>query len=116
MTPLPWYFFMDLGLWAMAVLVIVWAWPKTSRRQRFSACSTAVLVMILQSVNEVLSITVFSAWSFSHQHNRMLGLKFLGQPLEEHLFWWAFAWFIPFFYYGWAVRWPKPAAAGGTNS
>ncbi len=105
---LPWFFILDLGLWGMAVAVVCWAWPKTGIIWRVSSCSTAVLVMIFQSFNEILSRQVFQAWTFSYEHNRMIGVDFLGEPIEEYLFWWAFAWLIPFFYVGlvgWFNKW-----------
>ncbi len=100
----PWYFIMDVGLWTLAAAVVFWAWPHLGHWWRLSACLTAGLVMILQSLNEVLSRQVFQAWTFSYEHNRMVGVTFLGEPLEEHLFWWAFAWMLPFFYLG-LVAW-----------
>lgn len=107
---LPWYFIMDLGLWAMTVVVILWTWPKIGRVWRLCASCTAVVVMILQSINEVMSCRIFLAWTFSYEYNRMIGISFLGDPLEEHLFWWAFAWLAPFFYLGlvdWFEKWDQ---------
>jgi hypothetical protein len=101
---LPWYLFLDILLWAWTILTICWALPKMDRLHRWSACSAAVTVMVLQTINEVVSRRMFNAWTFSFDHNIMIGVNFLGEPLEEYLFWWAYAWLIPFGYYG-LVAW-----------
>ncbi len=110
MTP-PWYFILDLGLWALTAAVVASAWPRMGKAWRRSACATALVVMVLQSFNEVLSRKVFQAWTFSYEHNRMIGISLLGEPVEEHLFWWAFAWMIPFGYAG-LIAWFRAWDAG----
>ncbi|NTV52967.1 MAG: hypothetical protein HGA76_08160 [Candidatus Firestonebacteria bacterium] len=101
---LPWYLFLDILLWIWASWAFFRTWPKLGFVHRASACSSAVCIMTLQTVNELMSRKMFSAWTFSYEYNSMIGLDFLGEPLEEYLFWWAFAWLIPFGYYG-LVAW-----------
>ncbi|MEW6515763.1 MAG: hypothetical protein AB1439_02495 [candidate division FCPU426 bacterium] len=100
----PWYLLLDVFLWAVAAGLMLWAWPRMDAAGRRDACLTACLVMALQVGNELLSLRVFHAWSFSQAHNRLLGLDLLGAPVEEYLFWFAFAWMIPFGYAGLASR------------
>ncbi len=99
----PWYFILDLGIWGVAAAVMLWAWPRLDKSWRLTASLTAVLVMVLQVGNEVLSFNLFKAWSFSLEHNRLIGWNILGAPAEEYLFWFAFAWFLPFLYSGCAA-------------
>ena len=94
------YLWMDLALWGITLGIMVWAWPRLTGRARSGACLTAFLVMVLQVLNEVLSLDIFHAWSFSLEHNQFIGIQWLGAPLEEFLFWFAFAWMIPFLYAG----------------
>jgi len=100
---LPWYFMTDLVFCGLAAAAVVWAWPKLGPVWRTSAWMTAVLVMILQTVNEYLSLMVFEAWTFSFEYNRLIGWSILGTPVEEYLFWFSFAWLVPFFYSGWVA-------------
>lgn len=108
----PWYFILDLVLWGIAAGITVWAWPRLDRRWKLSVFWTIGIVMVLQVGNELLSLHVFQAWEFSTEHNRLLGLDLWGAPVEEYLFWFAFAWAIPFLYSGLACR-PGPAPAAG---
>jgi hypothetical protein len=94
------YFWMDLALWGATLGVLVWAGRRISARARTVAALTALVVMLLQVGNEVLSLNIFHAWSFSLEHNQFIGIQWLGAPLEEFLFWFAFAWWIPFLYAG----------------
>jgi lycopene cyclase domain-containing protein len=100
LSPGYWYFWMDMGLWAIAFFCLGWAWPRLILRTRLIAAATAGWVMLLQVVNELLSLRIFHAWSFSLEHNRFIGIEWLGAPLEEYLFWFAFSWMIPFLYSG----------------
>jgi hypothetical protein len=112
-TRVPWYFILDLALWGAVLVPVVWAWRRLEARERLAPALTAVLVMILQTGNELLSFNFFKAWSFSLAHNRFLGINILGAPLEEYLFWFAFAWLVPFAYAGLSVRYAS--AAGGKS-
>lgn len=105
-----WYLFLDLALCGLAAATVLWAWPRLDRPWRRSALWTAGTVMLLQCVNEYLSLHVFRAWTFSFEHNHLVGLDVLGVPVEEMLFWFAFAWFIPFAYSGLAALF-RPAAS-----
>ncbi len=98
MRPWPWYFMMDLILWGISLALVKWSWSKLSRSWKTTAMVTATLVMGLQTWNEWLSFNVYKAWGFSQAHNTLLGIHFLGAPVEEHLFWYAFAWMVPFLY------------------
>jgi hypothetical protein len=100
----PWYLLLDAALWLIALSLIWWSWPRLNAGWRRSALFAACLVMVLQVGNELLSLNVFQAWSFSQVHNRLLGVELWGAPLEEYLFWFAFAWMIPFGYAGLASR------------
>jgi hypothetical protein len=97
---LPWYFITDLLLCLATGGVIRWSWPNLGPVNKWSAVSAASVIMILQTANELISRKIFHAWTFSFEHNCMIGLNFLGEPLEEYLFWWAYAWLIPFGYCG----------------
>lgn len=97
---MPWYFMLDLALWLMTIGVMLWAWPQLTTTWRMSAVVTALLVMPLQVLNEYLSLHVVFAWTFSLDHNKMIGWDIFGTPVEEYLFWFAFAWFCPFLYSG----------------
>lgn len=98
MRPWPWYFLMDLGLWAISLVIVGWSWKRLNRLWKLTALVTAIVVMGLQTWNEWLSYNVYKAWGFSQAHNTLLGINFLGAPVEEHLFWFAFAWMVPFLY------------------
>lgn len=100
----PWYLLLDAGLWLITLAVIGFFWPRLDAEWRRGACLAACVVMVLQVGNELLSLNVFQAWSFSQEHNRLVGLDFWGVPIEEYLFWFAFAWMIPFGYAGLASR------------
>jgi hypothetical protein len=82
---------------------VVWAWRIMTPQWRASAVITACIVMVLQVFNELLSLHVFHAWDFSQEHNRLVGVDLWGAPIEEYLFWFAFAWFVPFLYSGLCV-------------
>ncbi len=110
---LPWYLILDILLWIWAGWTIRWAWPKLGRVHRWSACSAAVCVMALQTLNEFMSRRIYNAWTFSFDHNSMIGINFLGDPLEEYLFWWSYAWLIPFGYYGLVAWFGKKDQARG---
>jgi len=103
----PWYLVLDLVLWGITVVIILWVWPRLSNYWRISALLVVGLVMVLQVLNEVLSLHIFEAWTFSEAHNRLLGIILWGAPIEEYLFWFAFAWMIPFLYSGLAVWFEK---------
>lgn len=98
----PWYLLLDVVLWLITAAVMWWSWPRLDAGQRRGAWLAAVVVMVLQVGNELLSLNVFQAWSFSPEHNRLIGFALWGAPLEEYLFWFAFAWMIPFGYAGFA--------------
>ncbi len=97
---MPWYFILDLIIWGITIGVVVWAWRRLVQKQCWVLCLTAFIVMILQTLNEVLSFNFFKAWTFSLEHNRFIGLNFLDAPIEEYLFWFSFAWLLPFLYSG----------------
>ena len=107
---MPWYFLTDVVLCLLAAAAVGWAWPRMTSLWRRSAVITAVVVMVLQCVNEYFSLLVFKAWTFSFAHNTLVGVEVFGVPIEEMLFWFAFAWMIPFVYSGLAS--PRPGAAG----
>jgi hypothetical protein len=107
-----WYFLTDLALCGLAAAVIGWAWPRLDSLWRGSACLTAGIVMVLQVVNEYLGLIVFKAWSVSSDPHAWLGWFPGGIPVEEYLFWFAFAWLIPFAYSGLAVRFAAGTAKG----
>jgi hypothetical protein len=97
---MPWYLILDLIIWGITVGVVVWAWRRLEIKQRWVVSLTSFIVMVLQTLNEVLSFNLFEAWTFSLEHNRFIGLKFLDAPIEEYLFWFSFAWLLPFLYSG----------------
>lgn len=101
---LPWYMIMDLMLCGMAIAAVYWAWPKMNRYWRWSALLTAITVMILQVLNELLSLHIFKAWEFSEQYSSLIGVNVWGAPLEEYLFWFPFAWMITFLYSGLSAK------------
>jgi hypothetical protein len=107
MTKWPWYFIMDLGLWAITLVIVRWAWPRLDRYWKISVLITIGLVMILQVVNELVSLHIFKAWGFSEEYGSLLGWDIGGAPVEEYLFWFAYAWMIPFLYSGLIAQYKK---------
>ncbi|MBN1594595.1 hypothetical protein JW933_01580 [candidate division FCPU426 bacterium] len=104
----PWYLILDLALWAITAVIIRWSWPRLDPVVRKCVFITVFVVMVLQVLNELLSLHVFKAWDFSEDYNRLLGINLWGAPIEEYLFWFAYAWMIPFLYSGLAGGKSKP--------
>ena len=111
MTHWPWYFIMDIGLWAVTLVIVYWAWTRLDRYWKTSAIITIILVMILQVANELVSLHIFKAWGFSEEYGSLLGLDIWGVPIEEYLFWFAYAGMIPLLYSGLIATFQKKAAA-----
>lgn len=100
---MPWYLITDIFLWTVTVLVLRWSWPQIGKISRITAATNAVWIMLLQTTCEILSRKL-NVWTFAYDHNTMIGINLMGEPIEEYLFWWAYAWVIPFGYYG-LVAW-----------
>lgn len=104
MSNWPWYFLVDCVIGLTAVAAVLWSWPRLGTLWRAGAAATAIIIMVLQTLNEYLSFHVFQAWILSEEYNRLIGWNIAGTPVEEYIFWYSFAWMIPFLYSGLVER------------
>ena len=106
---MPVYFITYLLLFWLPVLVLsVVILPTSSPLVKKAFWLNWLFFVILTSVMELIFIH-FHVWNFSQQVDPLLGINFLGIPIEEFEFWWGAAGLFMLLYLAFARRFCKEA-------
>lgn len=88
---LPIYTLLDLFLSIIAVISWLPLGKRLDKPSKVAALLTFLLLCILSAVFQYLCLIRVNAWVLHPENTWFMPITILHSPLEEYLFWWAFA-------------------------
>ena len=100
---LPLYLGLDCGLIFVSFVLWFFLWKRLNKVELISSAATFLVLIILSTFCQYFNFIRFHAWTVNDKVTYLLPFRFLGSPIEEYLFWWAFA-LIMIAFYLWPIK------------